>query len=34
MLEKIKLYPFGIRKAAWLKDLPRLVDYEWPVTTR
>lgn len=28
------VYPFGIRKAAWLKDLPRLVDYEWPVTTR
>lgn len=28
------VYPFGIRKAGWLKDLPRLIDFDWPVTAR
>lgn len=28
------VYPYGVRKGEWLIDLPRLLDYEWPVTTR
>ena len=28
------VYPFGVREAAWTNDLPRLVTYDWPVTTR
>lgn len=28
------VYPFGIREAAWKQDLPRLIDFDWPVTTR
>lgn len=28
------VYPFGVRENEWRTDLPRLLDYEWPVTTR
>lgn len=28
------LYPFGVRAADWLQDLPRLQTFDWPVTTR
>lgn len=28
------VYPFGVREAAWKQDLPRLLDFDWPVTAR
>lgn len=28
------LYPFGVRAQDWVKDLPRLQTFDWPVTTR
>lgn len=28
------MYQYGVTKADWVADLPRLADFDWPVTTR
>jgi len=28
------VYPSGVRESQWKADLPRLIDFEWPVTAR